>query len=166
MTFPDFRRWLLLALAALLAPAPSQAALNYSCTVTTTPVNFGSYSLDGDTPLTTVGKVSVTCGVTGIPLSTNVSYTVTLNSGAGGNVSNRAMKSGSNTLRYNLYTSVNYSAVWGDGSGGSSVRSDAYILSGALRSKTTDYPVYGRIPASQNVAPGTYSDTIIVTVTY
>jgi spore coat protein U-like protein len=34
----------------------------------------------------------------------------------------------------------------------------------AVRSGNTDVTVYARLPAGQDVAPGTYSDTLVVTV--
>lgn len=52
-----------------------------------------------------------------------------------------------------------------DGTGGSAVRSNAYILSlGATR--TDEFPVYGKLPGGQNVSAGAYSDTIVATVIY
>jgi spore coat protein U-like protein len=42
--------------------------------------------------------------------------------------------------------------------------SDGYLL--GLGGGVSPYPVYGRIPATQNVQAGSYADTIIVTLTY
>jgi spore coat protein U-like protein len=74
------------------------------------------------------------------------------------------LASGPGTLNYNLYASAAYSNIWGDGSGATSVVSDSKFI--AVGTTTTDYTVYGRIPAGQDAAAGTYVDTIVVTLNY
>ncbi|BBA33301.1 spore coat U domain-containing protein [Methylocaldum marinum] len=63
-----------------------------------------------------------------------------------------------------MYTDSARSSIWGDGSAGTQTVSDGYLL--GLLTVTRHYPVYGRIPADQNVSPGVYLDTIFVTVLY
>jgi len=70
------------------------------------------------------------------------------------------MTDGSNTLEYNLYTDAGRTTVWGDGTA-SSVTA-AGTGSGAQQSLT----VYGRIPASQSVPAGSYSDTVTATINF
>jgi spore coat protein U-like protein len=74
------------------------------------------------------------------------------------------MSFSSNQLQYNLFTDALHTIIWGDGSSGTSSVSDSYILN--LLSTTRNYTVYGQIPASQNVAVGAYTDSIIATVTF
>jgi spore coat protein U-like protein len=69
------------------------------------------------------------------------------------------MMSGRNHLDYNLYTSADRSAVWGDGHGGSQLMT-------VRKNKVTTLSVYGQIPAGQDVAIGTYTDPIVATVTF
>ncbi|MEF9387891.1 spore coat protein U domain-containing protein [Ralstonia solanacearum species complex bacterium KE056] len=64
------------------------------------------------------------------------------------------------TVGYNLYTSSAYTTAWGDGSGSSSTV--AGTGTGLAQSTT----VFGRLPAQTTPQAGTYTDTIIVTVTY
>lgn len=65
---------------------------------------------------------------------------------------------GTQTVGYNLYTSSAYTTAWGDGTGGSST-----VAGTGLAQSTT---VFGRVPAQTTPQAGTYTDTIIVTVTY
>ena len=70
------------------------------------------------------------------------------------------------TLQYNLYTDNTYKTVFGDTTGGSAT------VGGAGAGMGTQVPtvVYGQLTDSTynqaNGAPGSYSDTITVTVTY
>lgn len=96
-----------------------------------------------------VGNVHISCNL----LSPVV--TVSLGSG-GGSVADRRMTAGATQLHYNLYRDASRLIVWGEGS--ASVTS-AIVLN-------LDLPVYGRIPALQNVPAGTYLDAITVTITY
>ncbi|MDR3501928.1 MAG: spore coat U domain-containing protein [Legionella sp.] len=137
--------------------------INCTCTTTANTVAFGSYNPVSGTALTATGNVAVTCSA--LVAGLNVSYVIALNAGQNGSFSARKMAMGSSLLQYNLYTSSTYTSVWGDGASGTSTVSDSYLLS--LLSVTRNYAVYGSMPVSQNVVPGTsYADTITVTVTY
>lgn len=131
----------------------SHAAPSVSCTVTSNEVNFGSYDVFSNSPLNSSGTVKVRCS----PGNTN--YTVSLNNGLNGPITNRRMKNsmGNGTIQYNLYTDATYATVWGDGTGG------GVVVNG---SQNTDFTVYGRIPPQQDVGVGTYSDVITVTVAF
>ena len=76
-----------------------------------------------------------------------------------------AMASGVNTLQYNLYTTVAFASVFGDGTVGTLTA--AGIGAGVATANTLT--VFGNLPDSatnQAAVPGNYSDTILVTVTY
>ena len=66
-------------------------------------------------------------------------------------------------LGYNVFTSPSMAVVWGDGTGGTST-----VAMGPVPGRRPLRPVtiYGRIPAGQNVSAGTYSDTLVVTITW
>jgi spore coat protein U-like protein len=72
------------------------------------------------------------------------------------------MKSGSVTVPYQLYKASGRTAadVWGTtiGAGGN-------VLAGTGTGANQNVPVYGRVP-SANFAAGTYTDTVVATVTY
>jgi spore coat protein U-like protein len=148
-----------LAAAALIAPIQAWAAL--SCTTSAQAVAFGNYDPLSSLPTDSTGQVSVTC--TNL-VNLLVSYTVALSTGVSGSYSNRQLASGSNRLNYNLYTDLTHLLVWGDGTSGTSTVSNTFLV--VLAGITANHTVYGRIPARQNVAVGSYSDTITVTVTY
>lgn len=144
----------------LLWPGAAHALL-FTCTAEASVANFGAYSPFDAAALDGVGNARVTC--TGL-IGLLVSYDIQLSRGASGSYAARSMSNGIHALSYNLYTSAARATVWGDGSGGSSTVSDGYLL--AILTTVRDYPVYGRIGAGQNVSPGAYADTIVVTVNY
>jgi spore coat protein U-like protein len=150
------------------APLPAMALLD-TCTVATLPVSFGSYNALSGSALTSTGTVSLTCtGITLLGLtSINVDYTINLSTGGAGSYSPRKMSLLSNRLNYNLFRDVAYAQIWGDGTGGSFTVTGGIHQSGLLVSSVTvNIPVYGRIPASQNIPAGAYNDVITVTVNY
>jgi spore coat protein U-like protein len=135
----------------------SQAALaDSSCTFqTVTAVSFGAYNVFATGPNNNgVGSLTIRCVRGGGP-----AFAVTLSTGQSNNYASRVMKSGVNQLNYNLYTSAARTTVWGDGSGGSS----AFAINADA---TTALSVFGRIPAGQDAAVGTYTDSITATVTF
>lgn len=152
-----------LTLALLTSGTAQTAHALASCTVSASATAFGSYSPFSPSPRDSVGNVRVSCTLLGL-LSLLVSYTISLSTGASGSYAPRSLASGANTLAYNLYTNASRTTVWGNGSGGTATVNDGYLL--GLLTTSIDYPVYGRIPAAQNVAAGFYSDTIVVQVDY
>lgn len=159
-------RALVLMVAGWLAAGAAQALCLgpvCSCSVSTTPVAFGSHNpLGGATDST--GSVRVNCsGVAGLLIP----YSISLSTGGAGGYGPRRMGSGANTLAYNLYSDPTRSSVWGDGSGGSAKLSSSVLLDVLGLSPLQTHTVYGRIPAGQTAAvPGSYADTITVTITY
>ena len=88
-------------------------------------------------------------------------FNVGLNQGttSGGTVAIRKLTSGSATLDYLLFSDSGRTANWGNTVGTDTV---AKTGNGSAQSTT----VYGRIPAQTSPAPGAYSDTVTVTVTF
>ena len=148
----------------LFASAPAHAACNplslCSCTVSATGVAFGSYNALSASPNDAAGSVRVVCTLL---LALNGSFTIDLSTGTSNSYTGRTLRSGANSLVYNLYTSAARTQIWGNGTS-SSTRVTQNFAGLLLVDRTV--PVYGRIPAGQNARAGAYSDTIIVTVTY
>lgn len=162
------KKFLVSSLTALILILPQSASalcIICSCSVSINSiVNFGTYNpLPGDVSDAT-GHFTVTCDLTLGLLGT---YTVALSQGGSNSYSPRQMKSSSNnTLNYNLYTTAARNAVWGDGTSGTTIVSDPTLLT-LLGHVVREYDVYGRILGNQQTTPpGTYNDTIVVTVTY
>lgn len=144
----------LLLLAHLLMVSDATAA---SCTVSSSGVNFGSFSPLTLATIDSTGSITVNC--------TDVSsYSAALSTG-NGTYSQRRMVSGGNYLSYNLYRDAAHQQVWGDGISSSSY---TVILTNPTNGHNNVHTVYGRIPLSIQRAAhvGIYSDTITVTVSY
>jgi spore coat protein U-like protein len=141
------------------------AAVTVSCTVTAGSIAFGIYNpLSGTTDAST-GSLLITCSGRGTG-STSVTANLTVSSGLSGTYASRTMLFGTNKLNYNIFWSTAYNQVMGDGTGGSfGGTTGAFTVTAGGTSSATG-TMYGLVPASQDVAPGTYADTIIVTVTY
>jgi spore coat protein U-like protein len=87
----------------------------------------------------------------------NTPYKVLLSGGGSGNVAARRMTGPAAALiNYNLYTDATYGVVWDNTSGvsGTGSGTDQYLQ------------VYGRVPAQAAPTPGTYTDTVTVTVSW
>jgi len=149
------------ALPLVTLSAPASAFIFGTCTASAVGVVFGNYNPAQATPLDANGSVTVNCGSALVFGPSTV--TIALNAGASGSTfAARRMTSGVNLLAYNLYTNGGYSAVWGDGSAGTSTVTGTLNFGNQIFTAT----VYGQIPAAQDPAPGSYIDTITVTVNY
>jgi spore coat protein U-like protein len=135
-----------------VALAAFTASPALACTIGTVSVAFGAYNPRSATALDGVGTVNLNCP------TTVKSAVITINSGGSGTYSQRRMASGSFVLGYNLFTTASRTIVWGDGSAGTGT-----VAVGKGVSSTS---VHGRIPAGQNAGAGTYSESLIVTVTF
>ncbi len=135
------------------------ATVQSTCSASATALAFGTYT-PGSGGLTNNSTISVKC-------TKNTPYTVTLNAGAttGDAFTQRLMASGANTLQYNLYTTAGFATVFGDGTGGTGTATGT----GAGIATANTVTVYGQLldsAANQAAVPGSYTDTITVTVTY
>jgi spore coat protein U-like protein len=133
--------------AAMLCVAPAAAT---GCTASTVGVSFADYDPFEPGPLESVGNIHVSC-------DGQASFTISLSPGAG-SFAARTMVNGVHRMDYNLYSDPARLIVWGEGSGNGSTVS--------VTAAEADLAVYGRVPARQNLPPGSYSDSIVVTITY
>ena len=143
----------LAALAALAAADPAGA-----CTVSVTSVAFGSYDTLSPASTDSAGTLTAVCH------PSDQSLEVAISGGSSGSPLARTMRNGTEVLDYNLYGDAARTAVWGDGSSGATVTITNGDVSAGQR--TFNRPIYGRIPALQAVGAGTYSDNLVVTVTF
>jgi len=135
----------------------AHAAQSSGCSLGGAAIAFGIYDPLALTPLDTVGSVVYRCGAA----ANNI--TITLSVGGGASYSTRRMISGNEKLFYNLYRDAARQVIWGDGTGGS----QAYAIKNPKpNNQDITVPIFGRIPASQNVGVGSYSDTITVTLNF
>lgn len=151
--FPVVRQiWL----ATLLAMAAHNSIAATSCMFSSvSPVSFGAYDIFSTMPNNNgVGSLTIDCKGSG-----NDNFEVSLSTGQSHSYAMRVMRSGSNRLNYNLYTSADRSVVWGNGRGSSQAMT-------VRKNKATTLSVFGQIPAGQDAAVGTYTDPIVATVTF
>ncbi|SPQ00602.1 Sigma-fimbria pilin [Candidatus Sulfobium mesophilum] len=137
-----------------------------ACTVSTASVSFGSYDATSQNHLASNGSVTVDCSVGVAPPNPSVNVLIIIGqSPNSGSFNPRKMKNitGADLLNYNLYTNSSMTSIWGDGTGGTSTVTLGKVNRNALPIVTS---VYGSIPAGQDVSAGSYSDILIVTITW
>jgi spore coat protein U-like protein len=162
---PAMRFALVLVAAYLLAPIPNaQAAVTFTCTVSAAGVAFGIYNPLNPAGDSAVGSWTVTCNAIGSGSAT-VAGTLTLSTGSSGSYAARTMKSGTHALQYNLYATPSHTQVIGDGSAGTFALSDSGTVTAGQVYQITG-SMYGFMPPSQDIPAGSYTDSIVVTVTY
>ncbi|WP_206859071.1 Csu type fimbrial protein [Lysobacter changpingensis] len=126
------------------------------CTISGTNIDFGQQGFL-QSAVTSTGVITATC-------TKGSAYTLALSagSGAGATVASRLMtrSGGSDTLAYGLYRDSGRTQVWGDGTGGSGTVSNTGT--GTPQTAT----VYATLPVQPPPRPGSYIDTITVTVTF
>ncbi|MDX2220768.1 MAG: spore coat U domain-containing protein [Burkholderiales bacterium] len=149
----------------LHAPLALAAA---NCGVFSSTLNFGNYDVLDPVPTDSTTNILILCIRNPPPGIETVSYTLSLSAGTG-SFAARTMTNGPETLTYNLYANASRSsaAVWGDGSAGTvTVGGSLQPLTGQNPIRLASHTIYGRIPAQQDVAVGTYSANVILTMDY
>lgn len=127
------------------------ATVKSGCQLTGGTMAFGDYVSGQTTDLDVSGSINYANCAVG-------TLTFALDGGTNGNVSDRKMKSGGNTLNYQLFRNSTRTANWG--TGGDSQQVQLLVAGGG------SLAVYGRIPKSQAAAAGSYSDTVTITLTF
>jgi spore coat protein U-like protein len=124
-----------------------------NCSVSATGVNFGSTG-----PI--VSNVDASGTVT-VQCTNSTPYTVALNGGNSGasDPTRRKMAKGTETITYGLYQNTARSLPWGSTTG-------TNTLGGTGSGSNQSLTVYGRVAAQTTPSPGTYTDSVVVTVTY
>lgn len=141
------------ACLCLLFPFHADAA----CSVAATNINFGIYDVFVAGPLDSTGTVTVACDRrTDVTISIGPSAT-------SGMLDPRAMRhlSRPDRLNYNLFTNASRSAIWGDGTAGTSTVFIPNVRRGIPETRT----IYGRIPPGQDVSVGAYGEFLTITIT-
>ena len=131
------------AFAVLADPAPY-------CEVSVGNLSFGTHGVL-DAAVDGSSTMSVAC-------TSGTSYAVSLDDGLnGGSPATRKMSKGGEFLGYGLYQDAGRSLTWAAGV-------DAVAGTGAGSSQ--NLTVYGRVPAQATPSAGSYTDTVVATVTY
>jgi spore coat protein U-like protein len=156
------------AVAVLMLLWAGSAVGGASCSVVATGVNFGAYDISLAAPNDSIGDVTVTCSYVPPGAATAVNIAASLSTGVSGSYSPRQMGFGPARLNYNLYLDAARSSIWGNGLSGTGIATGELRVGPGIGNGTrsAQFPVYGRVPAQQVVGMGSYSDTIVVTVTF
>lgn len=135
------------------------ASVSDNCIIATADVAFGAYDpivANASAPRLGTGTVTVTC-------TTDASAVLTLGLGAndnGGSASDpaRRLSDGSNFLSYTLFSNPGRSTEWGNDA-------DTGVADTGTGTASA-HTVYGSVAPAQNVPQGSYSDTVVATVTF
>lgn len=134
------------------------ATVASTCSITAGSLAFGTYDTIGGAQLDGTATVTVACTKGAIA-------TITLgqgqNAGAGSTdaVPVRRMVSGLNFLNYSLFSDATRLVTWGN----TALTGKAYT---AASSASTALTVYGRIPSSQDVPAGSFTDVVVATISF
>jgi spore coat protein U-like protein len=157
-----------LALACAAFPARLPAVT--TCTSGNVGLSFGPYLSINAAPLDAQANFTVTCTRTIAPGDVSpgkVTISVALGPSQGSNsIQNRQMFSGggADLLNYNVYLDAGRISVWGNSDGVDTASQTLNIPNKATRSAT--FTFYGRVFPLQNLTPGVYSDSLLITVNY
>ena len=128
-----------------------QAIVNRSCTVSASPLNFGTHSAMTSN-IDANGALTINCTL-GLP------YSISLNGGlSNAQPTQRRMTLGSTAIIYGLYSNSTRTVPWGNTAG--------QIVSRTGTGATESVPVYGRVAPQATPTSGVYTDTVVVTINY
>lgn len=147
------------SIMAVMAPVDDARA--QACSVSITPLAFGTYVPPANTATDSMATVAVSC--TGIA---NQTVRMCLDFGTtAGSSGTRTMQSGGNTLLFNVFQDASRQVPWDDSSGTTTVLT--IPLDSATGAGETKQTVYGRIFAGQqSVYVGSYAAALTVVASY
>jgi spore coat protein U-like protein len=129
------------------------ATVSANCTISAGALAFTPYDpvvANAVTNLDQTSTITVACtkGSTGV---------VSLDNGVNASGTIRRMKAGANFLTYEMYSDSGHTTVW------NATNTVSYT---ALSKATTGVTLYGRVPAGQDVPVGSYTDSVVATITF
>jgi spore coat protein U-like protein len=143
------------ALAQASNSLPVEVNVINSCTVSASPLNFGSPTAIGTANIDRTSNVALVC-------TNGAAYTVSMDAGLHVAGTQRRMSNGAGTpvfVPYGIYRDAGYTAEWTTG---------LNSVSGVAGSSgLVSLTAYGRIPSTAaSVVAGRYTDTVTVSVTF
>jgi spore coat protein U-like protein len=158
-------------LAAVAAAWPLAAPAATTCSSSNVALSFGPYLSITAAPLDAQATLVVTCTRTIAPPSdvgpAKTTISVALGPSQGSNsIQNRQMfrAGGADLLNYNVYLDSGRISVWGNTTGVDTASTALNVPNRGTASAT--FTFYGRVFALQNVTPGAYGDSLLITVNY
>ncbi len=143
------------------------ATVTANCSISTTPVAFGSYDPVAGGNVLQQGSVSIAC-------TKNSAPSVTLGLGSNASGSTRRMKGGTSgdVLNYELYQPTTTAAngpcptTFGSGTVWGTTGANIFTPTTAPSKDSRTYYVCGQLASGQDVSADSYSDTVVATVNY
>lgn len=120
------------------------------CSIENSDLRFGSYVAGQAEPLDSVGELRYR--------SCTGTLSIGIDGGQSGNIAQRTMTAGGQSIRYQLYQDTSRINIWGVNANSNSI-SVVSATSGGVR-------IYGRIPAGQNPPAGIYDDVVNITLNF
>jgi spore coat protein U domain-containing protein, fimbrial subunit CupE1/2/3/6 len=124
------------------------------CTIDHSALAFGNY--DSSAAVTAQADITVHC-------TTGSSYWIGLGLGSNASGTTRQMASAGNLLPYELYRDAGFTQVW---SNTDPAPTPPHSTAGNAGFSAYTTTVYGRIAANQFVPPGSYADSVLMTVNF
>ena len=161
-------RRVLACVAALAGVLPAHAAT--TCNGSNISLAFGPYDVASPTSFDTQTAMTISCTRTNTPGDNSPGkVVVTVGVGASqtsGSIQNRQLgrSGGGAVLNYNVYLDAGRLSVWGNSPGVDTASQTLNIPNKGTRTAT--FTFFGRIFALQDVTPGFYNDSLLVTVNY
>jgi spore coat protein U-like protein len=154
-----------------LAGFVTQAHAAASCTLSTPGIVFGNYDPTSVNAISVTTSFTFSCNFTG----TGFTADLTLATGNSGSYTTRTLLNGGQQLGYNIYVDTAHSEIFGNGTAGTYYFYTCYPGGGytcavggptAYSGAVLSAPVYGVLPAGEDVSAGIYTDTMVMTLTF
>src|SRR5436190_2583708 len=133
------------------------ATVTKNCTISTAPINFGSYdtvAANATTPLDGIGIITVAC-------TKGAAAKIGLGVGSNAQGTTRRMTGGASAfLNYEVYKDTAHATIWGD------TADNALDIPAAPNRNPRTFTAYGRVPAAQDATVRNYTDTVVATVNF
>jgi spore coat protein U-like protein len=121
-----------------------------TCSASVGSLGFGTY----------IGALSTAQATLSVTCTSGTAYTLALSSGSNFSVTRRMKSAAGQFIGYALYKDSAFTNAWGDGT------TAGTTASGSGNGSAQTFTVFGRAPAAAIPNPGSYSDAVVVTVTY
>jgi spore coat protein U-like protein len=133
------------------------------CIISSSNIAFGNYDPTATTATTnSAGAVTAKC-TKGDSVSVALGQGANSGTGSTAAVPVRQMASGTNLLPYHIYIASTGTTEWGTGTVGTN---EPAAQTSTSVNTALSFPLYGSIPAGADVPAGSYTDSVVATVTY
>lgn len=145
-----------------LASMPAGAVT--TCSGANVAVAFGAYEAFSPVPLDAQGSLVVTCARDGGQGNMTISVAIGASQTSGSTANRQLAGPAPDRLNYNLYRDAARTSVWGETAGSDTVTQALVVPNKSSASAT--FTIFGRLFVAQDVRPGFYSDSLLITVNY